>query len=334
MSEYKGIWVFAECRDGKITATPFELLSKAVELKAKLNGDVTAVLLGENTDSEAKRLLSHGADQVIILNDHNLTQYRVRPYAAALSALIAKHKPLLMMFGSTTMGRELAPYLMVKLHTGLVADAVAIDVDEDNDIIMATPGYGGSLLAHICIKENRTQMVTVRPKVFVPLQEKENPSGKILTETVKTEDESDWELLETIPAENGDSTLSNAKIVVAAGRGVGTAEHIEEVRELAELLHGCLGCSRPLVETNLLNHELQIGQSGCTVRADFILNVGISGATQYLSGMQNSECIVSINQNKKAGIFDISHYGMVADCTALVPAVIAEIKRRKSQEAT
>lgn len=218
---------------------------------------------------------------------------------------------------------------MNDLHTGLTADAIDLGYDEDGVFYQTTPAYGGHILAHIVILEERPQMATVRQKIFTPLEPDYSRSGKVITEKVAVERDEAYEVLSVEEKVVTGTPIDQAEVIVSGGRGVKDETELTSLRELAELLGGELASSRPLVDAGMLPHSKQIGQSGTTVKPKLIINAAISGSVQYQIGMRDSERIVSINKSSSAPIFDISHYGAVADFKTLVPAVIAEIKKRK-----
>lgn len=329
-SLYKGIWVYAEQKDGVLSDTPLELLSKAVELKKVSGEEVTALLLGSGVRETAKELIAYGADRVIMADHPALRKYHTVPYAEAAKQIIEKHKPSIVLLGATAVGRDLAPRIMAKLGTGLTADCLDLDVDEDGILVQTKPSYGGNIMCTIVIPEHRPQMATVRPRVFSALEKNTQRTGDIICENIEICEDERVEILEITMKASSKDPIEKAEVIVAGGRGIKKKEELSMLAELAELIGARVGCSRPLVDEGWMTHEDQIGQSGNTVKARFIMNVGISGAVQYLVGMQNSKCILSINKNKAADIFDISSYGTVADYKELIPAVIAEIKKRKS----
>jgi electron transfer flavoprotein alpha subunit len=329
-SDYKGIWVFAEQQNGKLNSTVLELLAKAQELKAHTGEEISAVLLGKNVSSLADTLFAYGADKVILVENDALENYSARPYQAALTQVAEKYKPSILLYGATSLGRDLAPRMMVSLKTGLTADAIDLGFDKDEVFYQVTPAYGGSILAHIVILEARPQMATVRPMMFEPIQPREGAKGELVVETVTVEADPDYEVLETAPKQDTGDSIEGAQVIVAGGRGIKDEAELESLKELAELLGGKLAASRPLVDNGWLPHEKQIGQSGTTVKPKYIFNIAISGSVQYQVGMQNAGCVISINHTKGAPIFDISHYGAVADYKSVVPALVAEIKRRKA----
>lgn len=329
-SDYKGIWVFAEQQNGKLNGTVLELLAKSQELKEHTGEEISAVLLGKNVSHLTDTLFAYGADKVILVENDALENYSARPYEAALTQVAEKYKPSIILYGATSLGRDLAPRLMVSLNTGLTADAIDLGFDKDEVFYQTTPAYGGSILAHIVILEARPQMATVRPMMFEPIEPRVGAKGEIITETVTVEADPDYEVLETAPKQDTGDSIEGAQVVVAGGRGIKEETDLAVLKELAELLGGKLAASRPLVDNGWLPHEKQIGQSGAAIKPKYIFNIAISGSVQYQVGMQNSGCIISINHTKGAPIFDISHYGAVADYRSVVPALVEEIKRRKA----
>ena len=331
--ECKGIWVFAEQENGVLSGTDFELLAKAHDLKEKLGGTdtVTAVLLGDNVAGLVDTLYAYGAEQVILAENTNLKDYSARPYEKVLVELANKYKPSIFLFAASPIGRDVAPRVMCDLRTGLTADAIDLDVDEDGVFVQTTPNFGGNILSHIVILEKRPQMVTVHPKVFEPFEPKTGAAGELITESVEVEADSEYIVLETSMKKFEGKPIDECDVLVAGGRGIKSEEDLAQLRELAQLLGGEVACSRPLNDNGWMPHEDQIGQSGTTVKPKFILNVAISGSVQYLAGMQNSGCIMSINHTKGAPIYDVSHYGAVIDYRKVIPALIAEIKARKAK---
>lgn len=329
-SDYNGIWVFAEQQNGKLNGTVLELLAKSQELKEHTGEEISAVLLGKNVSHLTDTLFAYGADKVILVENDTLENYSARPYEAALTQVAEKYKPSIILYGATSLGRDLAPRLMVSLNTGLTADAIDLGFDKDEVFYQTTPAYGGSILAHIVILEARPQMATVRPMMFEPIEPRVGAKGEIITETVTVEADPDYEVLETAPKQDTGDSIEGAQVVVAGGRGIKEEADLAALKELAELLGGKLAASRPLVDNGWLPHEKQIGQSGAAIKPKYIFNIAISGSVQYQVGMQNAGCIISINHTKGAPIFDISHYGAVADYRSVVPALVEEIKRRKA----
>lgn len=328
--EFSGIWVFAQHENGAIEPTVYELLAKSQELKETLNEEITAVIVGdEDISTFSGDLISHGADKVIELQSVNLKEYSPRTYEKALVKACGKHKPSIFLFGATAQGRDLAPRVMCTLRTGLTADAVELGFDEEGSFVQITPAFGGQLMTYISIPEKRPQMVTVRPHVFSANAADDERKGEVINYKVDIEADDCYEVLEKIPKEKVGKPISEAEIIVSGGRGIKKKEDLEMLNELADLLDGQLACSRPLVDIGWLDHSLQIGQSGTTVKPKYIFNFAVSGSVQYIVGMEKAETILTVNTYDRAGLFSISHYGAIADYQQLLPAVIAEIKRRK-----
>lgn len=325
-NEYSGIWVFAEQENGALERTVYELLAKAAELKAHSEESVTAVLLGHELSALAQPLFEYGADEVILAESEALKEYSARPYQSALTRLVQKYRPSILLYGATPLGRDLAPRMMVALNTGLTADVIDLGYDSDGVFVQTTPAYGGKILAHIAIPEARPQMATVHPQTCAPLERTPGARGRLILEELHIDPDPDYELLEQGEAESAGPSLSRASAVVAGGRGIKTREDLAMLEELSELIGGQLASSRPLVDNGWLPHSRQIGQSGATVTPELIINVAISGSVQYQLGMQSSKCVIAINQDSGAPIFDIAGYGAVADYRKLVPALIKELK--------
>lgn len=328
-NECCGIWVYAEQREGKLDTTSLELLGKAKELAQTTKESVTALLLGSDVSYLADTLAAYGADRVIVAEAPALTHYSARPYQKVTAELCLKYKPSIFIFGATAQGRDLAPRVMCSLGTGLTADAVELGFDDEGAFVQTTPAFGGTLLAHIAIPELRPQMVTVRAHVFDVPECDTSRKAEIIRESVEVEADSDYEVIKLEPKVSDGVAINEADVLVAGGRGIKSEGDMQMLKELAALIGGEIACSRPLVDEGWLDHDLQIGQSGITVKPKFILNVGISGSVQYMVGMQKAETVATINTYNRADLYSISHYGAVADYSKLVPAIIAEIKRRK-----
>lgn len=328
---YKDIWVFAEQENGELSETVFELLAKSIDLKEKLgNGDtVTAVLLGKGVSHLVQKLFAYGAEKVIVVENDALETYSARPYQKVLAELSIKYRPSIFLFAASSTGRDVAPRVMCQLRTGLTADAIDLDIDEDGTFVQTTPNFGGSILSHIAIPEKRPQMVTVHPKVFSPIEPRENAGGEVIMEQIQVERDEDYVLISSTPKEYTGVPIDTCSVLVAGGQGIESEEHLSQLEELAHLLGGELACSRPVCDRQWLPAEKQIGQSGKTVKPSFILNVAISGSVQYVAGMQKADCVMSINHTPGAAIYDVSHYGAVVDYQELIPAIIDEIKARK-----
>ncbi len=326
LKDYKGIWVFVEQQNGEISTTAFELIAKSKELSNKTGEDVVAILLVDQEKDLPQKLLNRGADKVIVVESANLKDYKPISYALVLEELAEKYKPSIFLFGATSLGRDLAPRVMAKLQTGLTADCLDLSIDEDGLLVQTKPSYGGNIMCKILCPNHRPQMATIRPKIFSPLEEVENAEGEVIRENIPVKEEEGYVVLEKLPSESEGANIEEADIVIAAGRGVQKQEDMKLIEELVEEIGGVLGVTRPLVDVEWYDESIQIGASGKTVKPNLIINIGISGAIQYNVGMQGSQCIVSINKNPKAPIFEVSHYGLVGDYKKIVPVLIEGLK--------
>jgi len=298
LSDFKGIWVFAEQREGKLQKVVLELIGKGKELSKKLGVELTAVLLGNNVDDIAQQLIQYGADKVLYANDPLLKNYTTDGYTKVIYDLIQKRKPEILLVGATYIGRDLAPRISSRLGTGLTADCTGLDIDEDTrNLLMTRPAFGGNLMATIVCESNRPQMSTVRPGVFEKLEKDNSRKGNI--EKIKFDlKESDIKvkIKEVIKLAKKIEDISEAKILVSGGRGLGGPEGFKELRELADLIGGAISGSRAAVDSGWIDKAYQVGQTGKTVRPNLYIACGISGAIQHLAGMQDSDYIVAINK--------------------------------------
>ena len=319
------IWVFAETNNGKLCDIVPELLTKGRHLKAHKGGELVAVVLGAADKAVINELSEYGADKVIIGENAALSSYSARTYAQAMTDLAKKYEPEIFIIPATGIGREIAPLTMQALGTGLTADALDLIFDEDGDFIQVTAGFGGNILAHICIGEKRPQMVTVCAKVFDAEPVGTPHTANVVRDAVKCEKDPAYELIKAVAAETAHTQLKDAKIVVACGRGIKKKDDLDMIADFASRIGATLACSRPLSDCGWMRHESQLGQSGCTVKAELIINIGISGSAQYLAGMQNSKCIVSINTNDSAPIMAVSNYAIAADYRQFIPALLKKL---------
>ncbi|MDU7251664.1 MAG: electron transfer flavoprotein subunit alpha/FixB family protein [Clostridium sp.] len=329
LSDFKGIWVFAEQREGKLQKVVLELIGKGKELSKKLGVELTAVLLGNNVDDIAQQLIQYGADKVLYANDPLLKNYTTDGYTKVIYDLIQKRKPEILLVGATYIGRDLAPRISSRLGTGLTADCTGLDIDEyTRNLLMTRPAFGGNLMATIVCESNRPQMSTVRPGVFEKL-EKDN-SRKVNIEKIKFDlKESDIKvkIKEVIKLAKKIEDISEAKILVSGGRGLGGPEGFKELRELADLIGGAISGSRAAVDSGWIDKAYQVGQTGKTVRPNLYIACGISGAIQHLAGMQDSDYIVAINKDESAPIMKVADLSIVGDYKKVLPSMIDEIKQ-------
>ena len=333
IADYKGVWVFAEQREGELQKVSLELLGEGRRQADKLGVKLTALLLGDNVAHLADELAKHGADEVLVAEDKNLAHYTTDAYTKVICDLANERKPGILFVGATFIGRDLGPRVAARLNTGLTADCTSIDVEVENGDLLATrPAFGGNLMATIACPDHRPQMATVRPGVF----EKVNTNGadcKIEKVAVQLSD-SDvrTKVLETVKTAKDIVDISEAKIIVAGGRGVGSKENFDLVKELAEALGGVVAGSRAAVEKGWVENAYQVGQTGKTVKPTIYVACGISGAIQHVAGMQDSELIIAINKDETAPIMQVADYGIVGDVKKVIPELIAQAKEMKAAE--
>ena len=330
MSEniYGGIWVFAEQRGGELHEVSLELLGKARELAEQANNRVTAILLGFNIKPLAKYLVDYGADSVLMADDDRLDTYRLLPYALILERLIREHQPEVLLMGATAMGVELAPRVAAKVRTGLSAHCIDLKLDSDGQLLQVVPGWGGGVIATITCPEKRPQMATVMPGIM-EARSPEERSGEIREIEVQISDKDlGPQVLETKREEPEDQPLEKAEVVIAGGWGIGSKEDWHMVEELANVLGGAVGATRPPVDEGWAQEGQMIGQSGKTVRPVLYMGMGISGVMHHVVGMDQSKHVISINSDPNADIFDVSDVIVVEDFRKIVPKLIEELRSR------
>lgn len=312
----KNIWVFCEQRDGQLQSVALELLGIARELAAKTNEKVGAILLGHNVADRAKELISYGADEVYMVDDKALEYFVTEPYAQAVYSLVKEFDPNVLLFGATSIGRDLAPRLSARLHTGLTADCTKLENDEEGNLFMTRPAFGGNLFATIVCPNHRPQMSTVRPGVMQKPEADLTREGTIITRQIAfTDNAFAVKVVEEVKQTQSVEKIADAKLLVSCGRGV---KDVAPAYTLAKNLGGTVSSSRALVDAGIMEHARQVGQTGTTVRPQAYLAFGISGAVQHLAGMEESEYIVAINTDKGAPIFKVANLGIVADAAAVM----------------
>ena len=331
LSAYKGVWVFAEQRQGKLMFTSLELLGEGRKLADKLGVELSAVLLGHEIDNICEELIHYGADKVIYANHKLLQNYTTDGYTKVITNLVNEKKPEILIIGATNIGRDLAPRISARLNTGLTADCTKLDIDEEQRILLQTrPAFGGNIMATIITPKHRPQMSTVRPGVMKKLEI--DMSRKGIVENVKIDlkqEDIRVNVEEIVKSAKQIVNLVDAHYIVSGGRGLGNPEGFKLIKELADALGGVVGSSRAAVDSGWISQDHQVGQTGKTVRPIVYIACGISGAIQHLAGMQNSDCIIAINKNPDAPIFSVADYGIVGDLYKVVPMLIEEVKKLK-----
>lgn len=328
-SLWKGVGVYVDHVEGDIHPVTFELIGKARELAAKVNQEVYCVFVGHDIEDKAEELLHYGVDKVYVYDSEKLKEFRIEPYTAAFEDFINKAKPTAILVGATTVGRSLAPRIAARFRTGLTADCTVLDIKENTDLVQIRPAFGGNIMAQIITPNSRPQLATVRYKVMLAPERSEDVNGQIIKCTIEDEKlASNIDVLEVFKKE-AETGISDAEVLVVAGRGVKTEKDLAMVEELAKLLGGEVAVTRPLIESGWADAKRQVGLSGRTVRPKLIITLGVSGAVQFTAGMNKSDVIFSINKDEKAPIFQVAHYGIVGDMYEIIPQLIENIKLSK-----
>ncbi|MBE6577970.1 MAG: electron transfer flavoprotein subunit alpha [Ruminococcaceae bacterium] len=329
-SLWEGICVYADCQGGNIHRVTYELCGKARELASVTAHPVYVLLIGHNIGECAEKLLHYGVDKVFVYDDEAYKNFRIEPYTAAFYDFIDKVRPSSILVGATDLGRQLAPRVAARCKAGLTADCTVLEMKDNTDLVQIRPAFGGNIMAQIISPNTRPQFCTARYKVFTEPKPTDEPSGKIVNMSLSADKlTSKIEVLETREKPK-DIDIAEADVIVAIGRGAQSEAMRAQAAELADLLGGVVACTRPLAEANIFDAKRQIGLSGRTVKPKFIICIGISGAVQFAAGMKSSDCIVAINTDKNAPIFDVAHYCVVGDATEIVPALIAKIKEARA----
>ena len=339
LEEYKGVAIFAQQVDNKLSSIAFELIGKAHELAADLGTDVTAVVLGKDIAGLADKLGEYGADKVVLIDDPALETYRTEPYAQALTAYINEYKPEIMLVGATAIGRDLGPTVSARVKTGLTADCTSLEIGDfplvakegqeqkHNQLLMTRPAFGGNTIATIACPDNRPQMATVRPGVMQKLPKEAGRKAEVINFKPEIKENNRFvEILNIVKNVTNTVDIMDAKILVSGGRGVGSPENFKLLEDLAEVLGGTVSCSRAVVDSGWKPKDLQVGQTGKTVRPNVYFAIGISGAIQHTAGMEESDIIIAINKDETAPIFDVADYGIVGDLNKIVPALTEALK--------
>ncbi len=347
LEDYKGVFIYAQQVDNKLSRIAFELLGKAKDLAADLDTQVTAVLIGYQVGDLVDDLAEYGADRVIVVDDPELKDYRTEPYAHALASVINEYKPEVMLVGATAIGRDLGPRVSARVATGLTADCTKLDIGDfpmqpqegvetkHNQLLMTRPAFGGNTIATIACPNNRPQMATVRPGVMQAIDRIPGAKAEVINYNPGfVPDHNYVEILDIVKSVASSVDIQNAKILVSGGRGVGSPENFKILEDLAAALGGEVSCSRAVVDAGWKPKDMQVGQTGKTVRPQLYFAIGISGAIQHVAGMEESDIIIAINKDESAPIFDIATYGIVGDLNKIVPQLTKDILAYKEAKAT
>ncbi|AFM41860.1 electron transfer flavoprotein, alpha subunit [Desulfosporosinus acidiphilus SJ4] len=327
---WSGVWVIIEYNNGRVAPVSWELLGEGRKLANSLGCELCGVITGYQVDSVIPEAFAFGSEKVYVIDHEVLKDYRTEPYAEAISGLVRKYQPEIILMGATSMGRDVFPAVATKMQTGLTADCTVLGIDPETKLLQQTrPAFGGNIMATILCRSRRPQMATVRPRVMEMPEKVEGRQGELIREEF-TSNESDFrtKVLEFIPADARSAFLDKAEIIVSVGLGLAAKRNLVLAEELAEVLGGTLAGSRGAVEAGWLSHDQQVGQSGVTVRPKVYIAIGISGAIQHLVGMETSDFIIAINNDPEAPILKVANYGIVGDLFQIVPALTAEFKKR------
>jgi electron transfer flavoprotein alpha subunit len=332
------VWVFAEQEDGSLADVSLELCGKARELADRLGVQAGVVLPGYGVEGLAGRLIAQGAGTVYLADDPRLAHYQTAPYAAVLSALVERHRPQIVLYGATPLGRDLAPRVASALRAGMTADCTDLDISDVEDpktktlhknlLLQIRPAFGGNIIATIVNYDHWPQMATVREGVMAMREPDPSRRGRIVREPIELDPSLLALRLLERHIEPRKVNLKGARVIVAGGGGVGSKENFKLIHDLAGAIAGAVGASRAAVDSGWIGKEHQIGQTGTTVRPALYIAVAISGAVQHRAGMEESAKIVAINQDAQAPIFSVAHYGIVGDFRQILPRMIKALKER------
>ncbi|HHT21032.1 MAG TPA: electron transfer flavoprotein subunit alpha/FixB family protein [Tissierellia bacterium] len=333
LDQYKGVMVFVEQRDNHIQNVSLELLGEATRLADKLDTFVSAVVVGKDVRPLADRLASYGADKVLIAEDDRLEKYLTEPYVHAVTQAVEQTKPEIVLFGATSIGRDLAPRVSARVHTGLTADCTGLDIEDETKLLLMTrPAFGGNIMATIICQGHRPQMSTVRPGVMRKIEADKSRQAEIIEVELELRDEAfAVEILEESVETKKMVKIEDAHILVSAGRGIGGTQNLPLLESLAKVVGGTISGSRATIDAGWLPKERQVGQTGKTVRPDVYFALGISGAIQHLAGMEESEFIVAINRNPEAPMFQTADLGIVGDLNAVIPELVKLLEEEKAK---
>jgi len=329
-SLWQGIAVYVDHVEGRIHPVTYELLGKARALAEVIHQPVYALFMGSDIADKSEELLHYGVDEVHVYDKAALKRFRIEAYAAVFEDFIGKVRPAAILVGATTVGRQLAPRVAARLRTGLTADCTVLQMNENTDLVQIRPAFGGNIMAQILTPNTRPQMATVRYKVMnAPERSVEKYGAVRLCEIEDEKLRCNVEVIDVVP-KKAETFIEASDVLVVAGRGVKKAEDLAMLRELAELLGGQLAGTRPTIECGWVDPKRQVGLSGRTVRPKLIITCGVSGAIQFVAGMNHADTIIAINKDEKAPIFKVAHYGLVGDLYEVIPRLIRQIKEERA----
>jgi len=327
--EWRGVTVYIDHIEGDIHPVSFELIGKAREMADKIGHPVQCLIMGDKISDIAEDVLHYGADEVYVYDKPQLHDFRIEPYAAVFEDYIKKKKPTIVLVGGTTVGRSLAPRVAARFKTGLTADCTILDVQENTDLDQIRPAYGGNIMAHIHTPKHRPQFATVRYKIFNAPERMEKKSGELTFCDIDDDKLSSKINVIEVKKKEKVKSIEDADVIVVAGRGIKKEEDLKMVYDLADELGGMVATTRPLIEAGWMDARLQIGLSGRTVKPKLIITCGVSGAIQFVAGMNNADMIIAINEDPNAQVFDVAHYAIIGDIYEIIPSLIEQIREMK-----
>jgi electron transfer flavoprotein alpha subunit/NAD-dependent dihydropyrimidine dehydrogenase PreA subunit len=329
LSVYNGVLVFGEQIQSTLSPVVYELIGKGRELADTLGESLACVVLGNNMEHQVDELANYAVDTIYVVDDPSLAQFRDDPYTDVLFQLVQEVHPSIFLIGATSIGRSLAPRVATKLGTGLTADCTSLDIDSDGNLLQTRPAFGGNVMATIICPNHRPQMATVRYKVMKRAEPAPHHTTQILHKPL-VPSISDRTSITKVLTDTGELSIAEAEIIVSGGKGLGTPDGFNLLRDLADALGGAIGASRLVVDEGWIPFRHQVGLSGRTVRPRLYIACGISGAVQHLAGMQTSDIIVAINRDPLAPIFKVADYGIVGDLYEIVPEIIQLLQSTKN----
>lgn len=329
--EYKNLWVYIETEENTAKPVGFELLAPARKLADKMEQKLVAVVIGSKVEYIAHEAIAYGADEVLLVEGEEYYNYSTDAYVYAMETLARKYKPSIILLGATRNGRDFGPRVACDLNTGLSADCTIMDYDKENDnVVWTRPTYGGDLMAAILCADHRPQMGTMRQGIFKKPKKDRDRIGEIIREEIHISKENiRLKLIERVKEVAERVGLEEAEIIVAAGRGIGSAEGYRIIEQFADELNAVPAASRAIVDAGWVPYAYQVGQTGKIVSPKIYIACGISGAMQHTMGMSGSDCIIAINKDPDAPIFDIADYGIVGDLFEVIPALSEALKEAK-----
>ncbi len=323
------VWIFGDYRNYFQNRVTLQLIAKGRELAETLGTGVTALVLGEEVHQYAMEYIAHGADVVMVAEHPDLKFYQVELYANVVARWAEAFRPDILLGGATSFGREFFPRLAKRLGTGLSADCISLEVDPDTGLLLqTTPAFGGNLLAEVVTSDRRPQMATVHPGVFKEIPHNVNAVGRVVYPEIEVEADARVRVMRRRRQQARESNLEDAEVVIVGGRGLGSREEFKLLFELAELLEGEVGATRPVVLAGWADEERLLGQTGKTVKPRLLISIGTSGALQYTTAINGAETIIAINRDPQAPIFKMADLGLVGESSAVLPLLLETLRKR------